>query len=95
MTKVWAVALSGLLLSACTDLNAQQFNARMDALDARLEPEVDATIDQVVRRLCRLPVDVMNRQLDTPDKALGASLMCSELNDLVEKINEARLRLPE
>lgn len=87
--KGYPVAMLMLLALGGCGVTPQQLDARLNALEARLEPEVDAMIDAVVARLCKLPIDIMSRQLDTPDKARGALLFCEPLQDLYGKLKEA------
>lgn len=81
LVALWALA-------GCA--SPQDIAAAKAAAEKRAQPEIDATISLLVEGLCNMRVSTMNRQLDTDDKALGASLLCPELQELVDKINAAR-----
>ena len=86
MKSIAYIALLALLIasSGCT------YYQQGKALEKAAEPYVDQAVDDIVARLCSMPIDIMGRQLDTDDKALGAYLLCPPLRDLVDTINDAR-----
>lgn len=78
--RLIAIAATALLLTACASY-----------LD---DPEVEATVDEgvqeVLKRLCRLPLDVMARNIgDNPNLASAAYLACPELRVFIDTVNEA------
>lgn len=86
MKSIAYIALLALLIasSGCT------YYQQGKALEKAAEPYVDQTFQEVKGRLCKAPVDILERQITTNDEAFGAYLLCPELRDLMDKVEAGR-----
>ena len=82
--KIIIIAILALILGACTP---SRLIGAWNAADAAAEREVDAVLGFVRQRLCRLPIDVLNRAR-TSDRDLGRALYyaCPEVREFIRGV---------